>query len=418
MKRSELYALVWEKPVVRLARELGVSDVGLAKACRRHDIPIPPRGHWTKLQFAKASPQFPLPPQDSDAEIHISKLIEKSSIIKKMRSVSVKPIEHVEEVQQHLSIDMSSEVVKSHPLVRATKAYVDRLPKIIKRYERTNWLNREEDFESPPYFQHGRYSFAIPGGLVVTASLDKIDWLMRFFNCLFAALAQDGARALRTDVAEQRNGSKEAKLSIELAGESLSISMSEGYRKQELDAEEFRLEKQKASWTKSWRYVHSESFTLHVSGTEHSVSKEWRGTSAAFEKQFSDIVITMLTLLRGQPKVREERLQAEEIRRAEAARAEEVRQIKLSKAEQLKKAFALANVHVQVTQLKAFLDTLEAELSTFDDPYQDRARVWISVVRKELAEHNPYLDELKSCLSPQYSWTKWPPLWWPSSPSE
>lgn len=41
MKRSELYGLVWAKPMTQLAAELGISDVGLAKACRRHAVPAP-----------------------------------------------------------------------------------------------------------------------------------------------------------------------------------------------------------------------------------------------------------------------------------------------------------------------------------------------------------------------------------------
>ena len=35
MKRSELYTKVWSTPMIKLAAELGISDVGLAKACRR-----------------------------------------------------------------------------------------------------------------------------------------------------------------------------------------------------------------------------------------------------------------------------------------------------------------------------------------------------------------------------------------------
>ena len=36
LKRSALHALVWSKPMTHIARDLGISDVGLAKTCRRH----------------------------------------------------------------------------------------------------------------------------------------------------------------------------------------------------------------------------------------------------------------------------------------------------------------------------------------------------------------------------------------------
>ena len=60
--RKTLYEEVWATPGRTLARKYGISDVALAKACHRHQIPRPPRGHWAKLAAGKASKQLPLPP--------------------------------------------------------------------------------------------------------------------------------------------------------------------------------------------------------------------------------------------------------------------------------------------------------------------------------------------------------------------
>lgn len=59
--REELYRRVWESPVVAIAKEFDISDVGLSKACRAHAIPLPPRGYWTKLRHGKqvARPALP-----------------------------------------------------------------------------------------------------------------------------------------------------------------------------------------------------------------------------------------------------------------------------------------------------------------------------------------------------------------------
>ena len=56
--RAALYDRVWAEPTRTVAKTLGVSDVGLAKACRAADIPTPPRGWWAKRQHNK-----PLPPK-------------------------------------------------------------------------------------------------------------------------------------------------------------------------------------------------------------------------------------------------------------------------------------------------------------------------------------------------------------------
>lgn len=62
LTRDELHDLVWSVPVSRLARRFGISDVGLAKICARHEIPRPPRGYWAKVQAGKRLGRTPLPP--------------------------------------------------------------------------------------------------------------------------------------------------------------------------------------------------------------------------------------------------------------------------------------------------------------------------------------------------------------------
>ena len=59
--RQELFDLVWSEPTRTIAKRLGISDVGLAKACRRADLLLPPRGHWAKLAAGKSVKKPPLP---------------------------------------------------------------------------------------------------------------------------------------------------------------------------------------------------------------------------------------------------------------------------------------------------------------------------------------------------------------------
>jgi hypothetical protein len=59
--RLQLYELVWQQPIKTLAKTLGVSDVGLAKACRRSSIPLPGSGYWAKVAAGKKLSRLPLP---------------------------------------------------------------------------------------------------------------------------------------------------------------------------------------------------------------------------------------------------------------------------------------------------------------------------------------------------------------------
>src|ERR1700733_3246456 len=60
--RDELYEEVWSTPMRTLAKKYGISDVGLAKVCRKLAIPLPGLGYWAKKAAGQKLKQTPLPP--------------------------------------------------------------------------------------------------------------------------------------------------------------------------------------------------------------------------------------------------------------------------------------------------------------------------------------------------------------------
>jgi hypothetical protein len=61
LDRRRLFDLVWSTPIDRLATDWGMSGRGLAKACRRLLIPVPPRGYWAKAAAGKTVGRPKLP---------------------------------------------------------------------------------------------------------------------------------------------------------------------------------------------------------------------------------------------------------------------------------------------------------------------------------------------------------------------
>ncbi len=59
--REKLYEQVWTIPGVRLATLYGISDVGLAKVCKRYKIPRPDRGYWARIATGQKVRRTPLP---------------------------------------------------------------------------------------------------------------------------------------------------------------------------------------------------------------------------------------------------------------------------------------------------------------------------------------------------------------------
>jgi|ERR1035441_942174 hypothetical protein len=57
--REELHDKVWAQLMRTLAKNFGISDVGLAKVCKRLFISMPGRGYWAKKAAGRRVPSKP-----------------------------------------------------------------------------------------------------------------------------------------------------------------------------------------------------------------------------------------------------------------------------------------------------------------------------------------------------------------------
>ncbi len=61
-EREKLYEEIWAEPMMQVAKRYGISDVGLAKICKKMKIPKPPCGHWAKRSYGVKMNRSPHPP--------------------------------------------------------------------------------------------------------------------------------------------------------------------------------------------------------------------------------------------------------------------------------------------------------------------------------------------------------------------
>jgi len=72
LTRSELYEMVWSEPMRTIAKRYNISDVGLRKICIRKNIPVPERGHWTRVRFGYKVRKRKLPKYSGEDKIELS----------------------------------------------------------------------------------------------------------------------------------------------------------------------------------------------------------------------------------------------------------------------------------------------------------------------------------------------------------
>lgn len=156
LTRKELYDLVWAQPLSRLAKKYKISDNGLRKICKRMNIPIPPMGHWQKIQYGKRVIVTKLPtkyegkdeitldekkPGDTDFD---SPIAQQRRLIQTLESTKDLPI--------IVPDRMSS---KPDKLIRSTMDYYDAVRRYYKSHngthpDRINVLNIEVIEENRP----------------------------------------------------------------------------------------------------------------------------------------------------------------------------------------------------------------------------------------------------------------------------
>ena len=60
--REDLYEAIFSEAVQKVAQALGISDVSLAKICKKLNVPRPSRGFWAKSPALRKILKKPLPP--------------------------------------------------------------------------------------------------------------------------------------------------------------------------------------------------------------------------------------------------------------------------------------------------------------------------------------------------------------------
>jgi hypothetical protein len=159
--RKELHQRVWEKPASQLKKEFGVSDVAIAKACKRLEIPKPPRGYWARLAAGQKPPIIPLP-----AMSNALRLLDEQDRIEAIQSEAEVPFKEYTKIDQ-VALPPSNR--KLHPFAQKLRAALRDLQPDSSHH---NQLHMEDNLALPQ----------------TTISKAKIPSTVRCFNAILASL--------------------------------------------------------------------------------------------------------------------------------------------------------------------------------------------------------------------------------------
>jgi hypothetical protein len=287
LTRQQLYDRVWSKPVDQVAKEFGISNVGLGKACRRHGIPVPPRGYWAKKVAGHRVRQVPLPAATQPRQEHITFHGSPRANSQESAPSEVHPLIAFERAPEHRLV-VRPDVEVTHPAVLKTA-------RLLRR------AKRDVNGMVPPP----------PGALRTHTSRALHERAFRFWQVLLLAFE---TRSYPVSISEQAT-------TVTVLEESLALSLYEGTKNvahKITFTEQKEIDRGYGFRVPKWDHVPSEHLTLAITNVSR-VRRHWHDGPRPLETQLNKL---MVGLVRAALEVKRQR---EEADRQEQARQEEAR---------------------------------------------------------------------------------------------
>lgn len=349
LTRDELFKLVWETPMSRLSERFGLSGNGLAKICRRLDVPYPPRGYWARLAAGKKVKATALPKAKSGIPSSATIYRKTPNLVEELSPDLAASLSAV--MEKVGTIRVPERLHKPHAIVAGWLAEHQRQIELAKR-DRWGSHYRPKDFTPTDRRRH------------------------RLLDFLFKELEKQGARVGEND---------RRRLYLEVEGEKLEFELREKYRqvRRPLTTDELRWGGNKSGLRQELQPTGFFLFEIkrYLPG---SLRREWlERDSAPLEAWFAEILATFMV---AGPILAEERRQRED----EARRAEEERQRRKQDRNRWRRFSEIAKAWDEIGTTRRFLQTLrERELPEGELVAGRPIAEWLDWAERKLKDADP-----------------------------
>ena len=363
MTRQELYDRVWATPMRTLAREWGISDVGLAKICKRHHVPRPGLGHWAKKQHGKRVRKTPLP---TIGEERLDKIT--LSVVDRIDGPDIADSEIAQlilkESEPAQIITVGERVQIRHPFIRSTK---DSLKGV-----------RPDDYgRVSPRRQFNGTHFD------VRVSPKNVSRALRILQVLTTAMQARG------HILEERSR-RSTYACFKVLGEEFTVTIRESSKRSERD--EYKSKSKRDYWSYSRRYDYTPTGILELclNFDSYLSNATLRDTSKKpLENRLNEAIVSMLRIVdRRRTEAEHARIEAEaKAERRRIAIEEEIE--RRSDAVRIGKLQRLAQQWETHRRLSAFVETVRTEAESRHPAVDRKTEDWLTWADSFLRQSGP-----------------------------
>lgn len=379
--------MVWSTPINKLAKEFGLSDVGFSKICRKHQIPLPPRGHWAKLAVGKSIKKLSLPNPSHDPDIEIVRR-DPTTNRQLLASKATQDRRQLAETTVG-TIAIPTQLSKPHPLTKKTQQFYDDILKKKEREEKLKDPRKLDWKDSAPLAENGRYRSYPPKGYSLVVSLDGLNRALIFLDTLVKNLEKNGFE-IHEDIKPQQRPKR--KIIAVKDDEGISFHLTEGYKRRLLSPEEYKAALEQSKFSAPHEMVPSGKLTLTTSAIEFWNEHKWTDGSKPIEQTLPEIVAEFLRLVTRQ---KQQRIEQKELRQRQAEhekRQYEIRRAKELQRKEFQDTLAEAKLFFELKQVEDYLNLLESEYKAKNGELKGNALAWFNMVREMVISKNPLLN--------------------------
>ncbi len=137
-QRDQLYDEIWSVPILQLAKQYGLSDVGLAKICTKMKIPRPPRGYWAKRSYGQPTTKPILRPAPADTPTEITVDRDAKQLAKANDKRRVQKPDMMTERQRVRRLKVA---LRDMEIARRTRHYLEAMKQLPNSTAQAEWLD-------------------------------------------------------------------------------------------------------------------------------------------------------------------------------------------------------------------------------------------------------------------------------------
>ncbi len=164
LTREELYEKIWSAPTTQVAAELGISDVALAKRCKKLNVPKPPPGYWARVAAGQKPKKEPLPSTASEVFIQsavqpLAKILSLPETNEQLHPLALELMRTLTTAKPKYDKRLWAEEL-TLPEVKVTKGLIQQTAKcfhvIVTNVESVGIpFRKAQGFHNPGFFQRG-----------------------------------------------------------------------------------------------------------------------------------------------------------------------------------------------------------------------------------------------------------------------